>query len=163
MKIFITADTHFGHTKILKYCDRPFHDIEEMDNTLVGNWNNVVAKKDTVYHLGDFSFSKTTFVTPDVLNGNIYLIKGNHDKKIPKGFKGIYEYLEISFNSKTIVLSHYPFEVWNKKHYGSLHFHGHCHGTARKMLNRLDVGTDCHDFCPISLELAFDQCTKHGE
>jgi calcineurin-like phosphoesterase family protein len=54
--IWLTADTHFGHTNILKYCGRPFSSIEEMDETLINNWNNKVNQDDTVYHLGDFSF-----------------------------------------------------------------------------------------------------------
>lgn len=53
-RVFFTSDTHFNHTNIIKYCQRPFRDIYEMNETLIANWNNVVAPDDIVFHLGDF-------------------------------------------------------------------------------------------------------------
>ena len=54
-QIFFTADTHFGHANIIKYCHRPFATVEEMDDALVRNWNAVVSPDATVFHLGDFA------------------------------------------------------------------------------------------------------------
>lgn len=78
--IFFTSDTHFGHTNILQFCNRPFHSVQEMNEALINNWNNVVRPEDTVYHLGDFAFGGSQLWN-DVLsklNGHIYLILGNH-------------------------------------------------------------------------------------
>lgn len=78
---FFTADTHFGHVNILRYCDRPFASVEEMDAALIARWNRRVAPEDTVYHLGDFALGlKARW--PEYrrqLNGRIVFILGNHD------------------------------------------------------------------------------------
>ncbi len=55
MTTWFTADTHFGHTNVIRYCARPFDSVQAMDETLIENWNQVVRPKDTVYHLGDFT------------------------------------------------------------------------------------------------------------
>ena len=54
-RIWFTADSHISHRNIIKYCKRPFSDVEEMNETLISNWNKVVGKDDFVFHLGDFS------------------------------------------------------------------------------------------------------------
>ena len=38
--IYFTADTHFDHANILKLCARPFHDIDEMNETMIASWNS---------------------------------------------------------------------------------------------------------------------------
>ena len=82
-RIFFTADTHWGHRNIIKYCQRPFADVDEMNETLITNWNNSVGKDDIVFHLGDFAMGGSADWSRllDRLNGRIYLILGNHDMK----------------------------------------------------------------------------------
>ena len=53
--IWFTSDTHFSHCNIIKYCNRPFKDVDEMNKILIQNWNNVVRPDDIVWHLGDFA------------------------------------------------------------------------------------------------------------
>jgi calcineurin-like phosphoesterase family protein len=55
MTVFFTADTHFGHTNIIKHVGRPFTSVEDMDKTIIRNWNRAVCPTDTIYHLGDVS------------------------------------------------------------------------------------------------------------
>ena len=77
---WFTSDWHFGHRKVIEYCDRPFKDVEEMTPKLIELWNNTVAKDDTVYFLGDFSLNPrwSRDIAPK-LNGRKILIPGNHD------------------------------------------------------------------------------------
>lgn len=78
-----TSDTHFNHANIISSCHRPFNSLEHMNETLIANWNNVVQRNDIVFHLGDFSFGGAAQWAKirSRLNGRIYLIVGNHDKK----------------------------------------------------------------------------------
>lgn len=164
MSDFFTADLHLRHTNIIKYCKRPFASTAEHDEAIITNWNKVVTPKDTVYVLGDFAFAdeKTIKYLRDKLNGKIILIRGNHDKYIPDFcFDRVYQYYDYTFTDKdlykqTIVLCHYPFEVWNKKHYGSWHFYGHVHEKSldESKTLRMNVGVDVCNFTPVSLQEA---------
>jgi calcineurin-like phosphoesterase family protein len=83
-QIFLTSDSHFGHFNVIKYCNRPFTTVEEMNEALIANWNAVVGQEDIVFHLGDFSFHERyveEFLSR--LNGYKFLILGNHDKPHP--------------------------------------------------------------------------------
>lgn len=78
---FFISDTHFFNDNIIRYCNRPFANAEEMNAALIHNWNSVVKPEDTVYHLGDFVMGRTDGVEPILsqLNGHIVLVRGNHD------------------------------------------------------------------------------------
>ena len=162
--IWFTADTHFGHKNIIKYANRPFDSIDEMDKTIINNWNNCVDENDKVYHLGDVALCSPNKLRKilDQLNGKIYLIKGNHEKsalECKDRFEWVKDYHELMLNDpdgfkgkKLIVLFHYAMRVWNASHHGSLSLYGHTHGELEdepKLLS-IDVGVDCHDFKPIN-------------
>lgn len=164
--MWFTADTHFGHKNILKFCNRPFATIEEMDEALIERWNEKVAPDDDVYHLGDFALTSVA-KTRDVLNrlnGNIHLIIGNHESsalQCADRFVWVKDYheLEVPDNDayggkRSIVLLHYAMRVWNASHHGSWHLYGHSHGTLPDDVTSLsfDAGVDCHDYYPISYQ-----------
>ena len=133
---FYIADLHFGHSNCIAFDARPFTEIENHDQALIENWNNTVGVDDDVYILGDISWHNST-KTIEIfksLNGNLHLIKGNHDNKLLKNrelrslFVEICDYKELDLeNGKTIVLSHYPIPCFNKHYYGSYHLYGHVH------------------------------------
>ena len=160
MAIWITADTHFGHANIIKYCQRPFSSVEEMDEAIISRWNAVVKPKDTIYHLGDFTLKKSANEYLDKLNGKILFIPGSHDywlKKVDLNkYKGKLEilplYKTIKICGEKVTLCHYPMSSWDSSFYGSIHFHGHSHGKSEQIPNRFDVGVDCNDFYPFNLE-----------
>lgn len=134
--IYFIADLHFGHKNCMSFDNRPFKTIEEHDETIIKNWNNVIGIDDEVYLLGDISWHNSTKTIEifNNLNGNIHLIKGNHDdkllrnKELQKRFVEITNYKELDIgDGKIIVLCHYPIPCFNKHYYGSYHFYGHVH------------------------------------
>lgn len=140
---YYIADCHFGHAAVLRFDNRPFDSVEEMEKIMVLNWNSVVKPGDTVYILGDFCWGKADDWMRILrrLKGNKVLIKGNHDlKQFPsellKQFADIKDYKEIVDNGysnfgRKVILSHYPipfFKHSNNNRYFMLH--GHVHITA---------------------------------
>lgn len=79
MTTFYTSDQHFDHENIIKYCDRPFSSVQEMNDAMVYNWNSVVKPTDVTVVLGDVSISKAGLEHVKRLNGRKILVPGNHD------------------------------------------------------------------------------------
>lgn len=154
--IWFTADTHFGHERTLELSKRPFRTVEEMDNVMIENWNLVVGKEDTVYHLGDFGDYKVK----ERLNGNIRLILGNYERsdldkeiitlnELLKMFEGVYTKIDIAkINNQFYQMVHEPLRGTNDK----FKLFGHIHKLQMVKRNALNVGVDCHNFTPISTE-----------
>jgi calcineurin-like phosphoesterase family protein len=164
---------HFNHAKMIKYSNRPFVDVEDMNNTIVANWNRKVGEDDTVYCLGDVLWRTGRAADPGgrrlltSLNGRLHLIRGNHDKDeylYVDRFEQITDYLKLVLEDRTtLILFHFPIEDWDKGHKGSIHLHGHRHSTkalaADANYRRLDVGVDAWDYTPVSLEEVIE-CLK---
>ena len=116
--IFFTSDQHFYHKNVIRFCDRPFSSVEEMNSELIRRWNETVGPEDTVYVLGDFAFCGVSKMKEimDQLNGHKILVQGNHDQKKGRmrkaGFEQVYEMGEnpsVYFAGKKFQLSHFPF------------------------------------------------------
>lgn len=167
--IYFTSDTHFSHANIIKYCSRPFSSAEEMDEHMIKQWNSRVKPGDTVYHLGDFGFTNQERLKKIIerLNGQKFLIWGNHDKTLQGSqelkdmFVKCTNFLEISVKdadvergSQKIVLCHYAMLVWNKSHHGAWMLHGHSHGSLKYpyKMKIMDVGVDSNNFAPVSYD-----------
>jgi len=161
--IWFTSDLHLGHRSAINMCGRPFETVEEMNETLIRNFNSCVKKNDTVYILGDIAHRMPVVEVNQLisrLNGMKILCKGNHDKKYDvELFEGIYDFLEISVHGVNVSLMHYPMMSWPKSRHGSLHLHGHIHSKGDYNLQqkidgilRYDVGVDANGFYPVSIE-----------
>jgi calcineurin-like phosphoesterase family protein len=168
--IWFASDYHFLHANVIKYDNRPFEDVLEMNEVLIDNWNELVDDKDIVFYLGDLSFERNGNETKkivDQLKGKIHYILGNHDdeKKITKlnRFETISDYVNLLVDDEDnprkkqgIIMMHYPILSWDKAHHGDWHLHGHCHQSlANKKIdyyNRkvLDVGCNGWDYKPVS-------------
>lgn len=163
--LFFASDTHFGHANIIKYANRPYESVEEMNEALIDNWNSVVGKQDDIWHLGDIAWWNRKSDVPLTkllgrLNGRKHLALGNHDEGLPTdaledNFVEIVNYKEIRMNRQKMILCHYPIFSWNGMYKGSWMLHGHCHGNinyANENTTRLDVGVDVHNWTPVSFE-----------
>lgn len=155
MNIWLTADTHFDHNNIIKYCNRPFSSLSDMNETMIERWNFKVKENDIVYFAGDFALRNESFFFQR-LNGKKYLIKGNHDGKdvLKLDWGWIKDLYELNINKKLYVITHYAMLVWNKSHYGSANLFGHSHGmlNSKNLGRQLDIGVDCWNFFPVSIE-----------
>lgn len=166
--LFFTADTHFGHKNIIEYCQRPFRDVEEMNETLIDNWNGTIDKKDIVFHIGDFGMGDAADWNRilDRLNGRIYLVAGNHDLRalssgVNTRFEKVSMQMLIQVGKRKIYLNHYPFLCFSGSEKECWQLFGHVHSNRRQStadnsrLNYLlstqyDVGVDKNDYAPIS-------------
>ena len=170
--IFLTSDTHFGHKNIIKYINRPFDTVEEMDETIINNINNVDGKHDELYILGDFTlwgnYNKVKSYRDRINCKFLYLILGNHDRRLNVKYvkyvkytnkESIFlqerNYYELNYNDCRFCLSHYPFMSWHGRDHNSIMCHGHIHSDKRgneinkwQGIRRYDVGVDANDYTP---------------
>lgn len=150
MTEWFIADTHFRHSNILEFENRPFDGLEEMEEKMIEAWDAVVAKTDTVYLVGDFCFGghQAWIEILDKLKGNIVLIKGNHDKsKVIKrvhneGYlQEIYDVGKLFQQEKMFFyVTHFPFEIGERPQYFNIS--GHIHNQPSRLINQLNVGVD---------------------
>lgn len=160
MNLFFTADTHFYHKNIIQYCNRPFEDVEEMNETMIQRWNEVVGVEDTVIHVGDFGIGNIKKLQ-DIrvrLNGMIWLVLGNHDWSI-KPHRWIEELGMINADPCIEVqgmhVRHYPMNsderLQNNISDDKWIICGHIHEKWRFNGRQLNVGVDVNNFTPISI------------
>jgi len=165
MKNYLTSDTHFGHAKIIEYCDRPFKSLEEMNEKIIYNWNEIVKPEDIVFFLGDFCFRNSPGGIQGEpykyehyasrLNGHIAFFLGNHDHRASfktKLINGV-----ARFANQNFWLTHNP--VYANPDY-AINLVGHVHGAWKiKQIEIKDkktivynVGVDVHNFRPITFD-----------
>lgn len=178
-EIFITSDTHFCHVPSFVWEPRGFSSVEEMNEAIVERWNNIVKPKDIVYHLGDtiLSNNEKGIEYFNKLNGEIFVIWGNHDSDNRKNilaaecsnFRGGWYAYVIKHGKMSIYLSHYPTLTANynaDKHFSTnvLAFAGHTH-KKEKFLDEnnpflYNVCLDAHNCYPVHIDEAISDCRK---
>jgi calcineurin-like phosphoesterase family protein len=164
--VWFTSDTHFGHAKMLEL--RPqFSSTKQMDEYMVERWNTCgIRKSSRVYHLGDVGLCSGKYLTDiiDSLQGQIFLIKGNHDKlsRVKCGkFMWVKDVDYMHIGPQKIFLSHYPHRSWPGSGRGSIMLHGHSHGNLPDNPHHLsiDMCVDLWDFTPVPYELVLERMT----
>jgi len=160
---WFTADTHVGHGAAIKFCNRPFTSVEEMDEAIWRGLKEHVGPEDTLVHLGDVTWNIRNDDDVQKLPGrHRILVKGNHDKQaVPKSkrWSRVCDRLEATVmfdngSKKKVVMDHYPLISWNGAR-TSIHLHGHTHSViapvATEFGGRYDAGVDVWGFKPFRL------------
>lgn len=178
MTRWFTADLHFGHANIIRYCDRPFPDVAAMDEALVERWNEVVADSDEVWVLGDVAMGPISESLANVgrLAGAKLLVPGNHDRCWPghgpkadgwaeryeaAGFAAVLgEQVELTVGGHDVLACHFPyagdshdderFAIHRPIDDGRILLHGHVHTRWRIDGRQVNVGCDVWDYRPVS-------------
>lgn len=150
MNYFFTADEHYNHTNILRYCDRPFSSIAEMNEELISRHNAVVGKNDYIIHAGDFFLGDKNDIAIIIksLKGNHIFLKGSHDRWLQNA-EQIWSKV---IAGQKIVVSHYCLRTWDASHYNSWHLFGHSHGKLEPLGKSWDIGVDNNNFYPLSFD-----------
>lgn len=125
--IYFIADTHFNHENIIKYCNRPFNNTQEMNEYIIQKWNSVVKSNDIVYHLGDVGFGTTEML-----------------KEV--GFSEVYKKM---IELGNLILTHAPIEITKEN---KINVFGHIHDkpldTRFSRNNHICVSCDVIDYTP---------------
>ncbi len=160
VKIYVISDTHFGHENSIKWLDsdgnklRPFDTVEEMNNTMITNWNNTVKPEDHVYHLGDVVIKKEYLELVKQLNGHKRLVSGNHDifdtkLYLEAGFDKVWG--ARAFPGLKVILTHIPIhpdcikENW-------INCTGHLHSNNILDKRYINVSVEQINYTPVLLE-----------
>lgn len=176
---YVTSDTHFFHASLLglsEFAPRPFLSVAEMNQTIIDHWNQRVAETDTVYHLGDIALyftkpakrsNEAVFDILKQLNGNLVLIKGNHDSR------DLFKYLNqhnfelngqpkfefhdvgvlIKYDHRQYYMTHYPMMLGIAPQI--INLHGHIHHYAMPAKENINVGVDTPEVDYLDHQLPF--------
>lgn len=164
--IWIWSDTHFGHTNVIKYSDRPYTDATHMDESMIANFNSKVHQNDVSIWVGDVSFRGEQQSKQIIrrLNGYKILIIGNHDieekKRIkPMGFDEVHVCYNLMLDDMPLVFTHYPMDNLPK---GWFNVHGHVHKNGHRIdevqtTAHYNVNCEFHDYTPIPMETLIER------
>ena len=145
--VFLTSDTHFGHTGVCRFTRndgvtklRPWTDPDEMDEEMVKRWNETVRPNDKVYHLGDVVINRKALKIMSRLNGDKVLIRGNHDIFPDKEYNTYFRELRAYHVMNGMILSHIPLHEASLGRFG-VNIHGHLHSNRVKKARGIDATT----------------------
>lgn len=162
--IWFTSDAHLDHKNIIKYCNRPFKDVEEMNSTLIKNYNDLVKDEDTVFILGDLAMGKMGLsYWLDTLKGHKYYIFGSHEKGINNIAIPKTRVTKQHIDGIIFFMVHNPNDSILGKEARGLTYewmvHGHVHNSDlvkypffNEKEGRINVSVDVTDFKPVSLD-----------
>jgi len=167
---FIISDTHFGHSAIIKYANRPFKSVQAMDEEIRCNWNATVRKTDQIIFLGDFALANADSIRQyfKELNGKKCMIMGNHDRT-----HSIKWWLDIGFEwvidcpiiyKEFFILSHEPIE-WVSERLPVCNIHGHMHEKTcyNRSNHHINASVEQIQYTPARLSDYIDGCRQYSD
>jgi calcineurin-like phosphoesterase family protein len=177
MALWLTADLHLGHANIIRYCDRPFDAVQDMDERLVDRWNERVGEDDTVVVLGDVALGpiQASLSLVSRLAGTKLLVAGNHDRcwagngarartwherYLDAGFTEVRQgTIDLEVAGRPVRAGHFPYEGDSQdedrftqhrpRDDGSWLLHGHVHDRWRQRGRMINVGVDAWAYRPV--------------
>ncbi len=158
---WFVSDYHFHHRSLRERYRSHWDSNEEMNEALIENTNALVKRNDFLYFMGDFTWRKYGLNILKRLNGQIFFIYGNHDKRNIinklKNYKNVVWHGEqkgIEAYNQKIFLNHYPMFSWSCSHWGAWQIHGHSHSDVSDITMRIgkimNVCIDVIDYRPIN-------------
>lgn len=176
---FYTSDIHAAHSHLALY--RGFVSTEEMEDTIVQNFNSILTKRDTLYHLGDFYWKNDLIgIKKFIARLNfrkLIFLKGNHDKPLIRYMKQtkdsrleLHNDLFLKDGGCHLHLYHYPTFDWegryNTDHNGAKYYHlfGHQHrnqnGEPMNLKGAVNVNVDMNNYMPLNINDIVDIVKK---
>lgn len=165
-RIFLTSDTHFGHTNIVQYDKTPWDTLEGLEEGIIQRWNEVVRPEDSVLHVGDFSFRGADYTRDRLiqLNGKITLIRGNHDRNSYRsiGFHDFMTSTILDTKRGLVVVAHKPALCVQeaRKNGIGMALCGHVHQMFVRSsvlgVQLVNVGCPAHNYYPVELSQLLD-------
>ena len=171
------SDPHFGHANIIEKCNRPFSNVDHMNEYLITVYNRKIRPNSLVVFLGDcffgMSVDQAKFIL-DRMNGRKLLIRGGHDRSYSKmlriGFETVADEMTTMISNRVFTLSHYPYagvrheigeddrylELRPKRIKGRMLICGHVHTRWKKKDNMIHVGVDAWNYEPVTRKEIFE-------
>lgn len=171
------SDTHFGHVNMMKFTNhdgspvRDFESVEEMDQTMIDNWNRTVGPKDIIYHHGDVVINRRFIQQLGRLNGRKRLIGGNHDIFKLKDWIDHFEDIKgvavwKSKKGAIVVGTHVPIHPDCMEYRWTMNAHGHLHGNRIKKRDKspdpryFNLSVECIDYTPVHQDVLLEAAEK---
>ena len=133
-QVWFWSDLHLFHTNIIKYCDRPFSDVGEMNKALLTNCLKRVSANDILVFGGDIMMSNLPGANQILraMPGFKINVLGNHDVQnktnelLRLAVDEVAPCIEFEFNGTSFLLTHYPVPE-SLLASGQVNIHGHTH------------------------------------
>jgi calcineurin-like phosphoesterase family protein len=164
MKYF-SSDWHLFHRNVIKFSDRPFKTLDEMNQEIIRRAFSKLKAGDSLYLLGDISWNEEGWKLIQSLapkNVEIHLILGNHEVitgTAKQVCRSITPFKEVKIQGNLVTLCHYPMVTWNRSHYNAWLLFGHHHAKSHGMETIekygkngkvLNVNVEFHNYYPWS-------------
>jgi len=161
--VFIISDPHFCHKNIIRYCQRPFLNVNDMNQTIINNWNAIIEPEDLVIILGDvapYCRPETISFWLSRLNGKKILINGNHDHGFIQGCEAVIKWgAVLDYAGESFVLTHDPIALSKEVVGGCWLIHGHVHNNNTRTYplishknKTMNVCVEMLDYKPIEMK-----------
>jgi calcineurin-like phosphoesterase family protein len=159
-RVLFWSDLHFFHNNIIRYCERPFDSVEQMNSAMLKNYYHAIKDDDLVIFGGDVAFSDVdkTKALLQALPGKKVLVLGNHDfdtNKMTYRNYHAFDMVTMAFSYPlvtsagkicNVLVSHYPIDDKLLPD-NTINVHGHIHDNMTSG-RHVNISVEWMDYCP---------------